>query len=226
VWPEVALELRPPLAEGPGRGTVIPPIVPSVDVEHLIGLGTHLPGRAPQNQVVLVGVDGRVQSSRAKKLLLPVAERRFLGFGADNYRTGRATTVLKHAQRAIVAMICGEYLDRRLVAEGAREGGEVMAIVARDRWTDARADRQLLAIQVLRSVEFGLPSVRASLQGQATFVAADGRVLPRSSPQRNGVLTWEPTLGARDLDFHGDAITEEPPKPKPKPDTKPKPIHK
>ncbi|MGB1276268.1 MAG: nitrilase-related carbon-nitrogen hydrolase, partial [Nannocystaceae bacterium] len=174
----------------------------------LIGLGTHVPGRTPQNQVVLVAADGRVRSSRAKRLLLPVAERRFLGVGKDNYHIGEATTVLKHAQRAFVAMICGEYLDRSLIAEGVRAGGEILAIVARDRWTDERADRQLLAIQVLRSVEFGLPSVRSSLMGQATFVAADGRVLARSSQQRNGVLTWDSQAGSRDLDFRGDPIGE------------------
>lgn len=212
VWPETALELRPLLAEGPGNGAVLPPLLPGHPAEHLIGLLTSLPGGQRQNQVVAVAADGHVLASRAKQAFLPVAERQFLGLGRTPYLSGSSRAPLAVAGRSIVALICGEGLSRELLGEGVAAGGQVLAVLAGDQWlASERALQQFLAIQVLRSVEFGVPSLRASYAGQATFVAADGRVLARSRRERDGLLVWDRERGPRDFDLRGRLIDDGPP---------------
>ena len=77
--------------------------------------------------------------------------------------------------------------QRALVAEGRRAGGELLVVVARDEiMVNDRAKRQLPAVQLLRSVEYGVPSTRASHGGRANFVSSDGRVLAVSDDTRNG----------------------------------------
>ncbi|MBK8265560.1 MAG: hypothetical protein IPK80_30050 [Nannocystis sp.] len=204
IWPETALDLRPLLAEGPGGGVVLPPLLPGEPAEHLIGLMTSLPSGVRQNQAVAVAADGRVLASRAKQAFLPVAERRFLGLGQTPYRSGSLRAPLAVAGRSIVALICGEGLSRELLGDGVAAGGELWVVLAGDQWlASERALQQFLAIQVLRSVEFGVPSIRASYAGRATFVGADGRVLARSPMDRNGLLVWDRERGARDFDLRG-----------------------
>lgn len=219
VWPEAALELRPLLAEGPGRGAVIPAPLPGARVTHLLGLVTSLPGGVHQNSVLSVAADGHVLASRAKRVLMPIAERRVLLFGRTRYLPGSRPVRLDAAGRALAALVCGEGFSRVLAAEGKRAGAELMALVARESFmpTDTAQD-QLLAIQVMRSVEFGLPSVRATHGGHAAFVAADGRVLARSGRSGNGVLRWDPQHGGRDFDFRGRPIGIGPPPADPAPD--------
>ncbi len=210
IWPETAIELRPLLGEGPGNGARLPPLLPGTHADHLIGLQTSLPGLR-QNQVVAVRADGRVLASRAKQAFLPVAERRFLGFGQTPYHPGDQPALLEVAGRAVVPLICGEGLSRGLLADGVAAGGQLWTIHAGDQWlASERALQQFLAIQVVRSVEFGLPSIRASFRGQATFVAADGRVLATSVHDRNGVLTWDRQRGGQNFDFRGRMIDDGP----------------
>lgn len=219
LWPEATLELRPLLGEGPGNGAMLPPLVPASPADHLVGLLTTLPGGVLQNQAVAATADGRVLASRAKRLFLPVAERRFLGVGKTPYLPGTRPTLLEIGDRAIVPLICGEGLSRAMLADGVAAGGELWAILASDRWFASEgALRQFLAIQVLRSVEFGIPSIRAVFDGRASFVGADGRVLARSALDRNGILVWDRERGARDLDFRGRAIDDGPPPTDPPPD--------
>lgn len=212
IWPETAIELRPLLGEGPGNGAVLPPLLPGESAEHLIGLLTALPGGERLNQAVAVAADGRVLASRAKQAFLPVAERRFLGLGRTPYHAGRSRAPLEVAGRSIVALICGEGLSRGLLGDGVAGGGQLWTVIAGDQWlASERALQQFLAIQVLRSVEFGVPSIRASYAGQATFVAADGRVLALSRRDRNGLLVWDRERGARDFDLRGRLLDDGPP---------------
>lgn len=207
VWPETHLYLKPRLIDGAGEGVTLRPLLRGSEATHLIGLETTFPFRGTHNQVVALDRDGRVLGSRAKRMLLPVAERQFLGFGKDHMVPGHGSTVLNVAGRRAIALICGEALSRSLVAEGKAEGGELLLILARDQMlVNDEAKTALLASQVMRSVEFGLPSVRASYGGWANFVAADGTVLAQSKAAANGLLRWDDTDGARDHDFFGRAI--------------------
>ena len=162
IWPEDARHLRPILMEGPANGARLQPLLPSSPAAHLIGLTTQTGRGAQQNQAVVVAADGTVIRSRAKRVLLPITERRLLGaFGADHYLPGAASPMLTIGARSVGALICGELLDRALVRRAVAEGARVLVVPARDQMmVSARALRHLLAVQVLRSVEFGVPSVR------------------------------------------------------------------
>ncbi|MCA9637424.1 MAG: hypothetical protein KC420_15465, partial [Myxococcales bacterium] len=112
VWPEAALDLRPSLVEGAGAGASIPPLLPGSHAEQLIGLVTDAPDQREQNQAVAVAPDGRVTASRAKRLLFPIAERRYLGLGRDRFAAGSLPPLLQAGGRTFAALICGEYLAR------------------------------------------------------------------------------------------------------------------
>ena len=208
VWPEDARHLRPYLGTGPARGTRIEPFLPDSPAQHLIGLVTRSPMGRDRNQFVVAAPDGRVVTSRAKRHLMPVAERSWFGLiGDDRMRPGHAAPRFDLGGRPVIPLICGELMARSLVAEGREAGGEVLLVGARDQMmVTEQSQRQLLAVQVLRSVEYGVPSVRSSLGGWASFVSSDGTVLARSERGRNGFLMWDRDRGARGVDFHGRLI--------------------
>lgn len=207
VWPEDAIDLRPLLQEGATPGARLPKLLEGSSATHLLGLVTSKPLGGVQNQLVAVASDGRVEVSRAKRLLFPIHERKLAGWGHDYLVPGRASSLMNVAQRNVVALICGELMDRRLVAEGVAAGGELMVVAARDQMMPTpQALRMLLAVQVLRSVEFGVPSARSSFGGWAYFVSAAGEVLALSGRDHNGVLFWDRERGARDVDFWGEPI--------------------
>lgn len=206
IWPESHFHLRPMLVEGKHRGVHLPRPLYEGDAEHLLGVETTFPTVGPQNQVAALRHDGLVLGSRAKKLLFLLTERRLFGMGRG-FVPGSAPTLLQVAGRSIITLICGEFLSRALVAEGREAGGELLTVVARDdMMVNDRAKRQLLAVQVVRSVEYRIPSVRASYRGWAYFIAADGKVLARSGTERDGMLRWDAQHGARDHDYWGDEI--------------------
>ncbi|MEZ4269601.1 MAG: hypothetical protein R3F39_24850 [Myxococcota bacterium] len=207
VWPEGIREYEPVIAEGPARGRVLRPAMYGSDATHLMGMGTRRVDGTRQNQLVVMDAAGRVLDSRAKRLLFPVAEREFLGVGADNSVPGVGAATLQILGRAIIPLICGEVMSRGLVAEGREGGGELLVVAAGDHMmTSERALRQLLAVQVLRSAEFGVPSVRASYGGSAAVVGADGAVLVRSGTRRSGLVYWTREGGGRDADFWGEPM--------------------
>lgn len=218
IWPEMVFEFRPLLGEGEGRGAILPALVGGASVTHLVGLETRLPGGLALNQLVGQRGDGTVLRSRAKHMLFPVTERRFLGLGRDRFVRGRTPPRLDLAGRALLPMVCGEYLWPGIISVGVAEGAELLVVASRDNvLTSPAAHRQLLAAQVLRSVQFGLPSVRASYQGQANFIAADGTVLARSEPERSGLLLWSQDAGARAYDLRGEPMHQAPAAPEPAP---------
>lgn len=219
VWPEHALDIAPTMGEVSERGPRLVPLLDGSAADHLVGLVTALPSVGRFNQVVAMRADGRVVASRAKRILFPGGERRFLGFGEDSYTAGTAPPKLTIGAHAIIPAVCGEYLTRGLVDEGRSLGGEVLAVVARDwMFPGEVATRQLLGVQVLRSVELGVPSVRSSYGGRSSFVGADGAVLAVSSRVRNGILTWNAQRGARDVDYFGVSLEGEPAAPPPRHD--------
>lgn len=211
IWPEDALGLRPTLGEGGARARSVGPLAGLADVEHVVGAITVAPGIGRQNALVVTRRDGDVVQVRAKRQLMPFTERPAFGIGARIYAPGRAPPTLTVAGRQVGAIICGEVFDRALFAQVRASGAELLVVAARDGFLrTAQAQRLALGIQVLRSVEFGLPSVRASYQGPAAFVAADGTLLAESRPEVPGVLTWSPTRGAADFDLRGRPLDAEP----------------
>lgn len=200
VWPEGALFDEPLRGEG-GGGRLALGLGATWQV---LGLVTRRPDGRRQNQALVVDPTGMVVGSRAKRVLFPLAERRFLGMGTDAFIPGAAGTVQTVAGRRLATLICGEVLDRGLVAEAAAGGAEALVVLARDQMLlGAAAQRQILGVQILRSVEFGLPSVRASYGGEAAFITAAGEVLARTQDAPPGLLSLGPNDQPTDVDLRG-----------------------
>ncbi|MBK7823645.1 nitrilase-related carbon-nitrogen hydrolase [Nannocystis sp.] len=200
VWPEASFAAQPVISEGAVDGARFGSRLGSGAAAHLIGVTTP-PRYGSQNMAVAVAPDGSITGARAKQILFPVFERRFLGLGIDRFVEGRAAPVLPVAGRAVIPLICGELLTPRLAREGLAAGGDFLAVMASDRYQAhlAQPRWQVLAHLRLRAIESGLPGVYASLEGQAAIVAPDGQVLAESDPDApSGVLTWTASSGADD----------------------------
>jgi apolipoprotein N-acyltransferase len=201
VWPEAVLTNKPTIAEGSVRREVT--LVPFVgtNIEHLVGAQIASP-LGTQNALLHVTQRGDIEQARAKRVLFPVFESSFLGVGRDWLVRGSSPTLLQVAERSIIPLICGEILTRELSVEGVRAGGTVIVVAASDRFQSrlAQPSWQVLLQARLRAVELGVPVVYASLEGQASFIDADGTVLARSAMDApSGFLRWTEARGAEDL---------------------------
>lgn len=204
VWPESFMATRPPVVEGDPHKERLPFALGGPRTWHLAG-ATTLRVQGRQNSVLSVSPDGAITGVRSKSVLLPVFERRFLGWGLsegkDAFVPGRAAPMLDVNGVKVIPIICGELLSRSPFIEGTRAGGQLVAVLASDTYM---AQREVTRLQVmahvrLRAIEFHLPVAYASSKGQASLVAADGSVLAESAPGApSGVLTWSHTQGSAD----------------------------
>ncbi len=204
LWPEEALGLRPRLVEGPGRGARLVLPLPTPTPELVLGVRAFTPGVGWRNAVTWVASDGAVVETRAKQALMPMVETRAWGIGEDVYVAGRLGPVIERDGHRYGILVCGDAFVRDRIAQARAEGAEVLLLPARDGFmADASTRDHLQRVQRLRSVEYGLPSVRASLDGEALFVAADGSVLAESGFDEPGLLMWSADAGGRDVDLWG-----------------------
>lgn len=189
IWPEAMLRRPLRMSEAGPAGRVAPPVA---GVSHLIGAHTRSP-EGLQNSLLTLGPDGAVSAMRAKRRLFAMTERPVFGqaLGPWQYAPGTAPPVVSAAGRRVLGLICVEASDRALVAEGVRAGADLMAICADERALHgARAGaEQMLAVAVMRAVEFRLPVVRAAIEGPAALIGPDGRVLAVTAQGRHGILT-------------------------------------
>lgn len=200
VWPETALAEQPPIGEGPLRdGPVLDVARGGPQVSHLAGVLTRLV-QGKQNSVVATNDRGAITASRAKRVLFPVTEQRYLGVGDNHFRAGKRPPLLEVAGRKVIPLVCYEYMTRSLIAEGKAAGGELVAIVAGDTYQahNPIAFAEVLAHVRLRAVEFGLPVVYASRGSRSFILGPDGTVLAVSEDDRSGVLSWTRGGGAED----------------------------
>lgn len=113
---------------------------------------------------------------------MPLVERAAFGVGYDRFAPGAAPAVLDIRGRRVGAIICGDLFSRSLVGEAVAAGVQVLLVAARDNVLPGEiALRQGLALQALRSAEFGVPSVRAAYRGHAAFISGQGEMLATSA---------------------------------------------
>jgi len=201
VWPETILSTRPPVREREQPRASLDAPLAGPRTWHIVGIETLLPS-ARQNSAVVVDPEGNITDMRAKRALFPVFEREMLGVGRDVFVRGEAPPVLTAVGHKLIALVCGEMLTRSLVKEGRAAGGDVIAVLARDRYQAGRPLTQALVLTLLRlrAIELGVPAVYSSLEGRAALLGADGSVLARSEQgAESGLLTWSRRDGARDV---------------------------
>ncbi|HEX8700895.1 MAG TPA: nitrilase-related carbon-nitrogen hydrolase [Myxococcaceae bacterium] len=193
VWPEASVRGRHRLSEGPQRtGARLSTFTPPFKAHNLIGLMLKTP-EGNLNAAAAVDPEGVVHATRGKSVLVPVGERPFWGMpvlNGEGLSPGRQRPLLSVASTRVVPLICYEAFSRTMVMSGKQSGGKVLAVLASDRpLAGSRiAIEQSLGVVLLRSVEFQLPAVRASLGGISALMSPDGRILARSSLGRSEVL--------------------------------------
>lgn len=200
VWPETTLADRKNGSEGRRIGARLDAPLGSPNATHLIGALTSR-RHETQNSALVIDGDGTIVDLRAKRALMPVFERPFMGLGRRWLAAGREAPVLSAGGRKVIPLICGEVLTRSLTAEGSAAGGELIAVMASDTYQAgiARTSWQVLAHLQLRAIEYHLPAVYASRRGRAAIIAPDGAVLARSVPgDRSGLLVYSAAAGAED----------------------------
>lgn len=208
VWPEATLATRRMLAETTVAASRLDTPLGSPSSTHLVGAVTSK-RRAAQNSALVIGPDATIQRLRAKRDLMLVFERSFLGVGENQFEVGQEVPLLPVAGRPVIPLICGELLSRELVSEGRAAGGQLLAVMAGDTYQahhEVAADQVLRHVR-LRAIEYRVPAVYSSRDGRSAIVADDGSVLARSDfDAPPGVLTWTPARGADDR-RPPDAIT-------------------
>jgi apolipoprotein N-acyltransferase len=193
MWPELADTQSPRLREGANPGAYIEPPFRADGLHHVYGLKTR-DGVGIQNALVALGPEGQVHGVRAKTRLFPLTERPIAGYqpaGQHRFTAGAGLPVLDVGGRRFGTLICLETGDRAIARAAKAAGATMLVMAAKERGGEGSpmALEQLLAISVLRTVEAGLPMVRASQVGHAAMIDRDGRVLARSRPGTSGVLT-------------------------------------
>lgn len=99
----------------------------------------------------------------------------------------------------IAPLICFEDAFSSLARESAQEGATILLSIANDAWFDGSyAAEQHLAQSVLRSVETGLPMLRATNKGVSAFILPNGRILRRCG---NGQGSTAPGFITSELPF-------------------------
>lgn len=174
VLPEVAIARRTELAR-PEQLEV--PVASKEAVEVLGGALAWSPANRLANVAWAADHRGIVLGVHVKRVLVPGGERPVFGVVAgEPFEQGTRWDVLAVGGHRVLPLVCIEALDRGWF-QAAREGGaEVVAVLASDRplMGSRVAAVQSASIARLRSVETGLPVVRASLGGDAGVFWPDG----------------------------------------------------
>jgi apolipoprotein N-acyltransferase len=152
-------------AVAPQRG-----VVDRYDKSHLVPFGEYVPALLrPIATAIAGGVAGIGETTP--------------GDGARVLRTGGTP------DPDLAALICYEAIYPGLVRQAARGGASVLLNLTNDAWYGrTSAPHQFLAIAALRSVEHGVPMLRAANTGVSAIVGAGGAVLEETALFEPAVL--------------------------------------
>jgi len=113
-----------------------------------------------------------------KALLVPVAERRWLGLGKDRYRPSSGSRLLPTLNGPAGVLICYEDAYAGPVANGAREGAQWLINASNDGWLGPTHGADLhLAAARLAATETRLWAVRPTTTGHSALIAPDGAIV-------------------------------------------------
>jgi apolipoprotein N-acyltransferase len=205
VWPETASPYA--LAQDRGARLAVadaaaPALMTLAGTERFEGQGV------AHNSLVAVAPGGDVAGIYDKSHLVPFGEYfpsyAHLLLGEQGFVPGPGLRTLHLAGLpAIGPLICYEAIfPARVVQPGDRPA--LLVNITNDAWFgDSAGPRQHLAAARLRTVEEGLPMLRAANTGISAVIDAQGRVLTSLGLNRRGILTFDvpgplpPTLFAR-----------------------------
>ncbi len=127
-----------------------------------------------------------------ENLLKPIKEF-FFGAG-DMFSPGDNATVLASSRKDIYVapVICFESAFSSLAGEPIRMGGNLFVIISNDTWFGKNQGRvQHLAVDTIRSVEYGRSAVRATQDGISAFIMPNGKIPLQENRQIPAILIYD-----------------------------------
>ena len=202
VWPETALTFFLDGSEGlPYRQSIASLLRPG-QVQLVTG-GPHvieaLGSSTYFNSAFVVGPDGAVLARYDKQHLLPFAEyfplagldflRRDFG-RVRQFSPGTPSAPLPTVAGRAGVLICNEGLFPEIAGQRVREGAQYLINLSNDTWLNDRTYSEITFDMVaFRAIEQRRYLVRASSSGPSAIVDPSGRVLARSEPLTQAVLS-------------------------------------
>jgi len=177
-------------------------------------------GAPTYNAALLVTKSGAALPPYRKQRLVPFGEYvplgallRFIGpisrAVPGSFAPGEDGTLLRVGEHRLGGAVCYEVVYPWLLRAHARRGADVLFTLTNDSWYGAMgARRQHWQAAIVRSVETGLPLVRAAVTGISGAVDGHGRVLVEIGPDRKGAfaLPLPPPAEAPPARTAGDAV--------------------
>lgn len=148
---------------------------------------------------------GKLEGSYRKRHLVPIVEDfpwkeqlpRLTNFleshGCQLWDKGEESKIF-HTQEGVpfAINICYEDVFSDGVREDARGGADFLVNLTNDLWSQSlSAQMQHLALSVFRSIETGLPLVRATNSGMSALILPNGKITAMAAPFRKTTLTAE-----------------------------------
>ena len=126
-----------------------------------------------------------------KRHLVPFGEyvplKKYLPFinhlvqAAGNFAQGVRQDPLKEKDLSLGVLICFEAIFPELARDLSREGANLLVNITNDAWFGlTSAPYQHLSMAVFRSVETGVPMIRAANTGFSAFIGTDGHILSKT----------------------------------------------
>ncbi|MBW2708323.1 MAG: apolipoprotein N-acyltransferase [Deltaproteobacteria bacterium] len=152
------------------------------------------------NRAYMITPDATVTQYYDKRHLVPFGEyvplKQYLPFishlvqAAGNFAQGDRQGPFKDKDLSLGVLICFEAIFPELARDLSREGANLLVNITNDAWFGATsAPYQHLSMSVFRSVETGLPMIRAANTGFSAFIGSDGAILSRSALFVEAVLS-------------------------------------
>ena len=126
-----------------------------------------------------------------KRHLVPFGEyvplKKYLPFinhlvqAAGNFAQGDQQGPLKERDLSMGVLICFEAIFPELARDLSREGSNLLVNITNDAWFGVTsAPHQHLCMAVFRSVETGIPMIRAANTGFSAFIGTNGKILSKT----------------------------------------------
>ncbi len=133
------------------------------------------------NSLALV-LNGQVSDTIDKERLVPLAERKWLGFGKERYQPGNGERVFTVNGARVGGLICYEDAHPRPVSNASKQGAEWLLAATNDGWLGPSRGADLhLAASRLAAIESRLWLVRPTTTGYSAVVSPTGDVVWRSA---------------------------------------------
>ena len=192
IWPESALPFR--YDDDPQGKAAIQELARELRIDLLIGTDELVEGTKSYNSAFLIAPDGSTAAVYRKIHLVPFGE--FIPFGGwlrlfpplvetvtgfAPFAPGTDVVMLPIGGHLASTAICYEVVYPGLIAQGVRQGSELLTTITNDAWYgSSSAPRQHFEMAAMRTIEQGRYLARAANTGISGIIDPYGRVRQRS----------------------------------------------